>query len=381
MGSLRVLGIDLGPGAWRNNGSALLTFEVNGVFEAVQWSVVPWPQHLALNASVVAETIDRFARHEEIAAVAIDGPQGWRDPGASPDRRGVGRASEASARTPGKTGTEGIAYPSTQLGWIRFSIALFDELIRRFGAPLANDPAASNLEPRESGYIVLECFPTSTWRSSGLVPLPSKSKRPSVQAFATDLFERYEIPCRETPTSHDDLQAVVAALSAAALFGAGRSMAHGEPARDLIRDDHIVRVEGLIWDAAPMNDFPLSGSSTVGHGDEDLLRALVDGDLHRFADWPNQAVPRVAAGAYTIWDDDQLLYVGMAGRSLTPGAPGTPGRNGRRTGLFPRLAAHASLEEGAAISSASTSPIAFSSPASTRTSGIALQMVAFPSTR
>jgi hypothetical protein len=49
---------------------------------------------------------------------------------------------------------------------------------------------------------------------------------------------------------------------------------------------------------------------------EDLLRALEEGARHRFSDWPNQAVPKVAAGVYTIWDHDRFIYVGMAGRGL-----------------------------------------------------------------
>ena len=49
----------------------------------------------------------------------------------------------------------------------------------------------------------------------------------------------------------------------------------------------------------------------------DLLRRWREEPLYRFSDWPNDAVPQVAAGVYTIWRDEQLVYVGMAGRSLT----------------------------------------------------------------
>ena len=51
--------------------------------------------------------------------------------------------------------------------------------------------------------------------------------------------------------------------------------------------------------------------------DQSTLDTLVRGALYRFADWPNVAVPAVAAGVYTIWMDESLIYVGMAGRSLT----------------------------------------------------------------
>ena len=36
-------------------------------------------------------------------------------------------------------------------------------------------------------YYVLECFPTVTWRSAGLAPLPAKSKRPNTLTFASEL--------------------------------------------------------------------------------------------------------------------------------------------------------------------------------------------------
>jgi hypothetical protein len=43
---------------------------------------------------------------------------------------------------------------------------------------------------------------------------------------------------------------------------------------------------------------------------------LETGPLHRFQDWPNEQVPKRAAGVYTIWDGDQLLDVGMSGRAM-----------------------------------------------------------------
>jgi len=62
----------------------------------------------------------------------------------------------------------------------------------------------------------------------------------------------------------------------------------------------------------------------------------------RFGDWPNRAVPRVAAGVYTVWRGDEFIYVGMAGRGLSVDAlkVRSDGRGG--TGLRSRLASHAS---------------------------------------
>jgi len=47
-----------------------------------------------------------------------------------------------------------------------------------------------------------------------------------------------------------------------------------------------------------------------------LLHSLESGPSYRFADWPNESVPKVAARVYTIWDAARLIYVGMAGRSM-----------------------------------------------------------------
>jgi hypothetical protein len=47
------------------------------------------------------------------------------------------------------------------------------------------------------------------------------------------------------------------------------------------------------------------------------VQDLETGPLHRFQDWPNGRVPKRAAGVYTFWDGDRLLYVGMSGRAMT----------------------------------------------------------------
>jgi hypothetical protein len=73
-----------------------------------------------------------------------------------------------------------------------------------------------------------------------------------------------------------------------------------------------------------------------------LPEALNHGSLHRFADWPNDAVPQVAAGVYTIWRGDALLYVGMAGRSLTSDDVARHrSESASGKGLFSRLNSHA----------------------------------------
>jgi len=69
---------------------------------------------------------------------------------------------------------------------------------------------------------------------------------------------------------------------------------------------------------------------------KDLLGPLQTGPARRFADWPDPKVPKIAAGVYTIWDDERFVYVGMAGRAITED------RVSRKpTGLWDRLRSHA----------------------------------------
>ncbi len=74
----------------------------------------------------------------------------------------------------------------------------------------------------------------------------------------------------------------------------------------------------------------------------DPIWDLAEGNRHAFCDWPVSAVPDVAAGVYAIWDNDQLIYVGMSGRGATRSLLEVKRFDGKRFGLFTRLASHAS---------------------------------------
>jgi hypothetical protein len=70
--------------------------------------------------------------------------------------------------------------------------------------------------------------------------------------------------------------------------------------------------------------------------------ALTAGRLYAFCDWPNPAVPRVAAGVYTIWRGEELVYVGMSGRSLTSDKIAEHrAASEKGKGLYTRLNSHA----------------------------------------
>jgi hypothetical protein len=45
-------------------------------------------------------------------------------------------------------------------------------------------------------------------------------------------------------------------------------------------------------------------------------------------DWPNVAIPAVAAGAYVVWCGDELIYAGMSGKDIEKN------RHKRLYGLF-----------------------------------------------
>ncbi len=249
-----VLGIDLASAKWSSVGSATIGFddEANSFTRVVAGAIV-WPA-APLTPDALADATDAFARREGVCAVALDGPQGWRDPAMPEGAPGVGRRCEHACRTQGKTGEYPRTFPGTQRKWIELCVEVFADLLARPGVALA-DPAA---DPGSSGgYVVLECFPTSAWRSSGLVALPAKGKKPELAPYVRSLTAAYRLPPISL-TSHDDLQAVVAALTA---VGAVGGPAVAEPkgvAASVIARPGVspLRIEGYIWDVSPCRAHP-----------------------------------------------------------------------------------------------------------------------------
>ena len=243
--TVRVLGVDLASGRWRDNGSALLAFDGDG-WRELSVGVVAWPAEGRPTADALAASIDAFCRAHGVAAVSLDGPQGWRDPALPP---GWGRASERAARTPGKTGPPGSCVPGTYLAWVTLSVDVFERLRRLPHVEPANEPVDRVEVPPPGRYLVLESFPTSTWRTATLTALPGKAKARDISPFARALADAFGLPPLG-PTGHDDLQAVVSALPAAALLGGPvRAVPRGVPGRRVGGD----WIEGLIWDAAPLS--------------------------------------------------------------------------------------------------------------------------------
>lgn len=263
--SITVLGIDLASRSWEDNGTALLTFNPGETarFTNVAVNCLQWPAE-PLSVERLAEKIYSFVRKNGVAAVSIDGPQGWREPSAG-NRKGVGRLCEFEASCQGKTGEFGKTYPQTQHDWIKFAIDLFALLVAKSKAKIANDCEQTTLEPLEEGsYWVIECFPTLTWRTLGLTSLPGKRKvgrdRSLISDYARTLAQRCRIPeCTVWDGTHDDLQAVVSALSAASLLGGpGTSKPYGKAGyRTEGPNEHWV--EGIIWSV----EFPPNANSPL----------------------------------------------------------------------------------------------------------------------
>jgi hypothetical protein len=59
--------------------------------------------------------------------------------------------------------------------------------------------------------------------------------------------------------------------------------------------------------------------------------------IHRFSDWPNESVPKIAAGVYSIWDSGRLIYVGMAGRGPAAKDVSAPDEPLKAKGLSTRM--------------------------------------------
>ena len=253
MKELRVLGIDLASARWSNNGSAVLRFDASTpAWTAIRVPAIVWPTD-ALTPVAMAKAIDRFAVSHDIIAVALDGPQGWRDPDTAAGLPGVGRRCERACGTQGRTGVQGKSYPQKQCGWITFCIDVFAELLSLGHAQLGN--AAGSLSQNPNGYWIVECFPTWTWRESGLEALPGKAglRNHGTGPYWEALQEAFDLPNYSDAIGHDDLQGIVAALAAsAAVGGPCISTAYGEPSRIAAgANNRAIRLEGLIWSARP----------------------------------------------------------------------------------------------------------------------------------
>jgi len=194
------------------------------------------------DAETFAAALDVFSRENHVGALLLDGPQGWKS-----DDTGIEhmRLCERVLNTPGRTGPPGTTKPGTYLPFISFSIDVFHHLRTRHGWSLLTEDWG-----RRRRRWIVECFPTSAWKTMGLEKLPAKSKstRKAIDANRKDLkrVTGWTIPARPT---HDQLQAAV-------LLPLGEILLDKQPDRlvlsgmdPIIRDDVVL--EGWIANPTP----------------------------------------------------------------------------------------------------------------------------------
>jgi len=162
------------------------------------------------SAGGLADALVSLANEVSAAWIFIDGPQGWKAPDNGCEHC---RCCERALATQGKTGLPGVTKPGNYLGFITFAVELFDALDSR-GWPRLPTPSVPPLRHRSA----VESFPTSAWRSLGLVPLPGKAATAPEMVLARLQSLRAIFPLDvEDFLSHDELQALVAGLAGVAL--------------------------------------------------------------------------------------------------------------------------------------------------------------------
>jgi hypothetical protein len=220
------LTVDLAFKDYRDIGVVTLV-KLNGRLKASAVPLTTRALHGQPSAGGLADALVSLANEISAAWIFIDGPQGWKTPDNGCEHS---RVCERALATQGKTGLPGVTKPENYVGFITFAIELFDALDSR-GWPRLPAPA---VPPSRHRYAI-ESFPTSAWRSLGLVPLPAKAATAPEMVLARLQSLRAVFPLDVANNlSHDELQALVAGLAGVALDDgnvAGVSIAGVPPKR------------------------------------------------------------------------------------------------------------------------------------------------------
>ncbi len=187
-----------------------LTPTKRGQFKATFWEWLWDPAPEPLDAKpIVAEL--RKAR-----CAMLDGAQALARPGRS--QRECDRAARAAGRVPDRR--PDLSRPFG--GFICSSLDLFAALTK----------ARLKISPRRPGVGIGEAYPGAIWTRLAKTRLPHK-KTPQGRASRVKLLRTWRVVCPPRP-NHDQLDAAIAALVAAAAAGAVPGMAVesvGEPLR------------------------------------------------------------------------------------------------------------------------------------------------------
>jgi hypothetical protein len=219
------LSVDLAFKDYRDIGVVTLA-KLQGRIKASAVPLTTRSLHGPPSAGGLADALVLLANEISAAWIFIDGPQGWKAPDNGLEHS---RSCEQSLGTQGKTGLPGVTKPAN-VGFIAFAVELFDALDIR-GWPRLLTAAIPPLRHR----CAIESFPTSAWRSLGLVPLPGKAATAPEMVFGRLQSLRALFPLDvSNDLSHDELQALVAGLAGQALDdgnGPGVSIAGVPPRR------------------------------------------------------------------------------------------------------------------------------------------------------
>lgn len=197
---MKVLSIDLASRRYKDFGIALLEVGTNEPTfpEAEELDLEGEPEAVAC-----ATALDEFCKANDVAALLLDGPHGWRHPESPIEHM---RLSERVLNTPGKTGVLGHAKPKNYLRYIQFSIDVFHQLHFEYRWSLID----AKWHRKRKRRWVIESFPSAAWELLGLERLPGKrrAKRADLNRFAKKLGKvtGYKLP---SGLSHDELQAAV----------------------------------------------------------------------------------------------------------------------------------------------------------------------------
>jgi hypothetical protein len=198
---MKILSVDLATSSYTNLGIILLSKKRGGFFAQAMslkdfhLEGPPSPSKLATR---LADTCHRLSAR----ILLLDGPQAWKHPGNGLPHS---RVCERLLNTPGKTGLPGSSKPANYLPFIVFSIEVFKDLLAH-GFELWSG--------RTAPLLAVESFPSSAWRQLGLRPLPAKKKARFEHLQEATNALRHMFPL-DVPDglSHDELQALVAALA------------------------------------------------------------------------------------------------------------------------------------------------------------------------
>ena len=220
------LSVDLAFEDYRDIGVVTLA-RLDGRIKASAVPLTTRGLHGRPSAGGLADALVSLANEISAAWIVIDGPQGWKAPDNGLEHC---RCCERALATQGKTGLPGVTQPGNYLAFITFAIELFDALDNR-GWPRLATPSVPPLQR----HCAVESFPTSAWRSLGLVPLPGKGATAPEMVLARLQSLRAVFPLDVSDyLSHDELQALVAGLAGVALDdgnAAGVSIAGVPPMR------------------------------------------------------------------------------------------------------------------------------------------------------